>query len=164
MGDHLATLFTMTTYGSWLRGDSRGWVEDNVTYPPNLILEEGDRKRMKHPAFMFASQDLFRIGEMIGKSLKERLGQRILAMTVQRWHVHFVVMASEVDIPKIAKCAKDAVRWGMRPGRPIWTDGYDKRYCFDDQSVGNRIEYVERHNLEAGWPARPWKFIDVPSF
>jgi hypothetical protein len=57
------------------------------------------------------------------------------------------------------KCAKDAVRYGLSPGRPIWTDGCDKRFCFDVRSVQNRIRYVERHNEQYGWPAKPWSFI-----
>ena len=32
-------MVTMTTYGTWLRGDARGWVEDGRTYPANPALE-----------------------------------------------------------------------------------------------------------------------------
>lgn len=35
MGKTLGTMFTMTTYGSWLRGDERGWIEDGKLMPPN---------------------------------------------------------------------------------------------------------------------------------
>jgi len=44
--------------------------------------------------------------------------------------------------------------------RPIWGDGYDKRFCYDERSVRVRIEYVQRHNLAAGRPAKPWGFIE----
>ncbi len=81
-------------------------------------------------------------------------------MTVQTWHAHIVVGACEHPVEKTAKCAKDAVRWGLRPGRPIWGDGYDKRFCFDEDSVHSRIEYVERHNTVTGLPAKPWQFIE----
>jgi hypothetical protein len=54
---------------------------------------------------------------------------------------------------------KDAVRWALKPDRPIWAADYDKRFCFTAPSVINRIDYVERHNLEDGLPRRPWNFI-----
>ena len=38
MGRAVATLFTITTYGNWLRGDQRGWVEDGVVYPAEPAL------------------------------------------------------------------------------------------------------------------------------
>jgi hypothetical protein len=105
---------------------------------------------------------LLEIGAMMGKSLRERLRLQIFAMTVQRWHAHFIVGPTIVDVPDIVKCAKEAVRYGLRPGRPIWTDGYDKRFCFDRLTLANRIRYVERHNVERGLPARPWDFIVDP--
>jgi hypothetical protein len=90
----------------------------------------------------------------------KRLRLRVGAITVQSWHVHFIVAATACDVATIAKCAKDAVRWGLRINRPIWSDGYDKRFCFDERSVQARVAYVERHNLERGWLARLWDFIE----
>jgi hypothetical protein len=54
----LAIMFTMTTYGTWLRGDQRHWVEDGILYPPNPTLESADRARMKHPEFLFPQDRL----------------------------------------------------------------------------------------------------------
>ena len=159
-----AIMLTMTTYGTWLRGDQRGWVDDGRILPANPIIEDGDRKRMKHSVYLFERDRLLDVGEFVGSSLRERLELRILALTVQTRHVHLLIGPTNHDIAKIAKCAKDAVRWGLRPKRPIWSDGYDKRYCFDETSVWNRIRYIERHNLEQDWPAKPWPFLDTPSF
>jgi hypothetical protein len=159
MGSTRAILFTMTTYGTWLRGDRRGWVEDGVIFPPNPELEIADRYRLKHPVYKFPENRLLEIGTMIGESLINRKQVSILALHVGTWHTHFLIGATTHELGNIAKCAKDAVRWGLRVDRPIWTDGYDKRFCFDEQSVRNRVKYVERHNTAAGLPARPWKFI-----
>jgi hypothetical protein len=156
----LAIMFTMTTYGMWLRGDARGWVDDGVIYPPDPEMEAVDRTSMKHSRFLFVLAQCQEIGRWIGESLTERLKLRIGALTVQPWHVHFVAGATDEPAALIIKCAKDAVRWGLRIGRPIWSDGYDKRFCYDWPAVRNRVAYVERHNLERGWPARPWGFIE----
>jgi hypothetical protein len=159
MRNTVAIMVTMTTYGTWLRGDRRGWVEDGVIMPPDPPLEERDRDRMKHAAYLFAEEQLLEIGAMMGKSLNERLQMRIVALTVQRWHAHLVVAATSHPVADVVRCAKEAVRYGLCPGRPIWTGGYDKRFCFDRPTAEARIRYVERHNLERGWPARPWDFI-----
>lgn len=156
----LGTMFTITTYGTWLRGDRRGWADEGRILAPDPVLEDADRARMRHPVWLFAKADLLRIGAMVGDSLRSRLGQRILALTVGAWHAHWVVGASVHRPPAVVKCAKDAVRYGLRPGRPIWTDGYDKRFCFDEPALRARIAYVERHNTAHGWPARPWDFIE----
>jgi len=161
MGSTLGTLFTMTTYGTWLRGDQRGWVDDGILMPPNPAIEAADRARLKHDPFRFAAEDFLRVGQMIGDSLQKRMELRILALTVQAWHVHLVVGSTTHEVSAIAKCAKDAVRWGLRPGRPIWTDDYDKRFCFDEPTLANRIVYVERHNVAIGLPPRPWGFIET---
>jgi hypothetical protein len=159
MGSTRAILFTMTTYGTWLRGDRRGWVEDGVIFPPNPELEIADRNRLKYPVYKFPEKRLLEIGEMIGGSLISRRKLQILALHVGTWHTHFVIGATTHSLGDISKCAKDAVRWGLRIDRPIWTDGYDKQFCFDEQSLRHRVRYVERHNIAAGWPARPWEFI-----
>jgi hypothetical protein len=114
---------------------------------------------MKYEPFLFDRSRLGEIGEWMGASLAERKGAAIYALTVQSWHCHVVIGPTNHDIADVVKCAKDAVRYGMRVGRPIWTDGYDKRFCFDETALRMRIEYVERHNLDSGWAARPWGFL-----
>src|SRR3972149_2022507 len=103
------TMYTMTTYGTWLRGDYRGWVEEGRIMPPDPELESSDAARMKCEVFLFDRNELPRIGTMIGTSLRSRLQQRIFALAVQRWHVQFVVAASSRRPPEVVKCAKEAV-------------------------------------------------------
>ena len=159
MNDTLAILFTFTTYGTWLRGDERGWIEDGRLMPPDPVLERDDRDRMKGELFLFCKADLHCVGAAIGESLIERKDALIYALTVQTWHIHFVIASARHPVADIAKCAKDAVRWRLRPERRIWTKHYDKRFCFDNATVRDRIAYVERHNERIGWPAKPWPFI-----
>ncbi len=149
----------MTTYGTWLRGDVRGWVDEGTVFPPDPILEAADRARLKYPPMLFTPEQCRQAGECIGDTLISRCNLTFFAMTVQPWHVHFVTSAPAAAVSHVAKCAKDAARWGLRIGRPIWGTGYDKRYCYDVEAVRNRILYVERHNLAAGGPAKPWAFI-----
>lgn len=158
-GTNQAIMFTITTYGTWLRGDMRGWVDDGITFPPDPVLEQFDAMRMRHPAFKFSREVRLSVGEAIGAALTTRLQLTVYALCVQSWHSHFVTGACAHDVAKIVKCAKDAARWCLRINRPIWAEGYDKRFCFDHQSVANRIAYVERHNLQDGLSGNPWSFV-----
>ena len=165
MPNTLAILVTMTTYGTWLRGDRRGWVDDGEILPPKPLLEASDRERMKHAPFLFDRARLVDVGQMIGTSLVERKQVTLLALSVGDWHCHFVIGTTAHPIGDVVKCAKDAVRYGLRPGRPVWTANYDKRFCFDRSATRNRVRYVERHNEREGWPPRPWPFIiDVEEY
>jgi len=162
MGNTLGTMLTMTTYGTWLRGDVRGWIDAGRVMPPEPVLELRDRQRMKHPVYLFNPNALLEIGEAIGRSLLDRKRVSIYAMTVQTWHIHIVVGVTSAPMSELVKCVKDAARWHLRAGRPIWGGGYDKRFCFDETSLQARINYVESHNTANGWPPRPWDFIVSP--
>ena len=159
MGKTLATMITLTTYGTWLRGDRRGWVDRGIVLPPDPILEEADRRRLEHEPWFFPRELRHRVGQAMGESYLARTRGAIYAMTVCSWHAHIVVGPAAADMAVQAKCLKDAVRWELGVGRPIWGDGYDKRYCFDAASVLARVEYVQRHNIEDGLPPAPWDFI-----
>jgi len=159
MGNTLATMLTVTTYGTWLRGDRRGWVDDGKILPADPDLESADRSRMKYPPYLFSRDRRYDIGTFIGESLIARLELSIHALHVGTWHAHIVVGATHHHISEVAKCAKDAVRYGLRAGRPIWTADFDNRFCFDIRAVLARIRYVERHNESMGLPAAPCPFI-----
>lgn len=117
---------------------------------------------MRLAPYLFNSADLSGVGQAIGDSIRGRLGLSLWALTVQAWHAHFVVGQTDVAMDRVAKCAKDAVRWALRPNRPIWTQGYDKRFCFDRPDVWRRLCYVEQHNIDRGLPAKPWAFLEEP--
>jgi len=66
MANTLAIMMTMTTYGTWLRGDARGWVDKGVVFPPDPDLEATDCARLKHSIYRFADADWYRVGSMMG--------------------------------------------------------------------------------------------------
>ena len=74
-------------------------------------------------------------------------GQRIYALSVKATHVHIVVDNTSQPISRIIAYYKKAGRLALKAngytGR-LWTKGYDKRFCFDRESLGRRIAYVER--------------------
>jgi hypothetical protein len=158
MGDAVGTMVTMTTYGTWLRGDQRGWVDEGLLQPPAPSLEEHDRELLLHDPWEFHFDTLIPIGESIGKNLQKRLNVVVLALTVQQRHSHFVIAQSDEPIGDIVKCAKDAARWQLRVHRPLWTEGCDKRFCYDEQSLEARIRYVNDHNVATFGVPHPWSW------
>ena len=72
----LGIMFTISTYGTWLRGDARGWVDDGVVFPPDPQLEAADRDRMKYPPFYFDRDARFIVGTAMGEALISRMKYR----------------------------------------------------------------------------------------
>ena len=75
--------------------------------------------------------------------------QRIFALAVQPNHVHIVAEYVPQPISKIVAYYKKSARLALKDlghkGK-LWTRGYDKRFCFDEANLRQRIEYVEGHN------------------
>jgi REP element-mobilizing transposase RayT len=78
-----------------------------------------------------------------------RLNQNILALAVCSNHVHVVVDYVPIPVGKIVSHYKNAAQVALRrvgvAGR-VWTKGFDKRYCFDEQTLKSRIDYVNSHH------------------
>ena len=165
MHDALAIMMTITTHGTWLPEEERQYVEQDVILPSEPIGEVTDGQPNERPsAFVFSRDQLQYVGKLIGTSLQEQLGLRIWALAVQTWYAHLVVAATREPIDRIVQCAGQAVEEGLELRRPVWGDGYLKRFCFDEETVGRWIRYVERHNIAVELPPRPWPFIETPNF
>lgn len=139
-------LLTWTTYGTWLLGDARGWVDQGIVFPAAPHIQLADRRRLKHPPFLFPPMQQSAAVEFCTSAMKS-LGTAPLALHIGSWHVHIVIPYLHVPLPAIVKTVKDGIRRGLDHRRPIWTDGYDRRFCFDYASLQNRVDYVRRHNL-----------------
>src|SRR4030042_2968560 len=145
MAKTLGYMITWTTYGTWLQGDVRGWVEDGNTYQVYPRIEEANRKQMQHLAVRLTKGERDVVREAILGKARERK-QKICAISVGTNHVHIVLEYVACPIPKVVQAYKNSAtvslkRNGLR-GR-VWTSGYDKRYCFDEGALRKRIEYVE---------------------
>jgi len=78
----------------------------------------------------------------------ERIGHKIEALAVCTNHVHLVARTCEESIESIVSRYKNVAMFALYkdgPVRRIWTRGFDKRFCFNEKSLNQRIEYVKRH-------------------
>lgn len=162
MNDALAIMLTMTTHGTSLSGQERRCVEQGVILPGEPLHQEAAPQDAGPPPLRFSHDETQFVGKLVGAWLNERLNLRIWALTVQIWYTHLVIAATKEPVSRIVQCADEAVQEGLERRRPIWADGYDKRYSFDDETTRQWIAYVERHNLAVDLPPRPWPFIETP--
>ena len=146
-GDPLGFFLTWVTYGTWLPGDARGWVE----YRHGWQLPDPMRE-LESMAMM--TEDACRLNED-----QRRAVERQLAETCQhrRWHlhaancrsnhVHVVVSAPEAPPKKIrsdlkawaTRCLKE----GFDPNRKNWwAERGSIRYVNDESSLETAVIYV----------------------
>jgi hypothetical protein len=158
--DVLAMMITLTTYGASLTEEERRWVDQEIILPAEPVRQGADPAETEHAPLVLAHDQLHHVGALIGSALGDRLRLRIWALTVQKWYAHTVIAASAQPVSRIVRSIENAVREGLELKRPVWGQGYDKRLCFDEDSVRQWIAYVQRNNLAAGRPANPWPFIE----
>jgi hypothetical protein len=148
MAETVGYLITWTTYGSWLQGDKRGYVKKGITYPSKGSLADSNSQRLSKEAVELTKKHR----QIAANAISEKAGQlnqKIYALAVTSKHIHIVADYIHKPIGQVVSHYKNAAQVALRKaglcGR-IWTKGFDKRYCFDEQSLRNRICYVESHN------------------
>ena len=145
MGKTLGYMVTWTTYGTRLQGDKRGWVKDGNTYKVNPCIEEANKEQMQHTSVKLTNMERDLVREAILGKARERR-QKIYAINVRTNHVHIVFDNGTYPISQVVQAYKNAATAALRENGfygKIWTSGYDKRYCFNEKAMRNRIEYVE---------------------
>jgi hypothetical protein len=147
MPDPIAYFITWPTYGTWLPGDERGWVEYRHGWQlPNHNLEQICR------ASMTESQCLLSLSE------REIVLQQILETCDFRKWVHFasdcrsnhahIVIGAPNTSPK--KIRKDIKAWCTRRLRERsraeqenwWAERGSIRFVWTEDSLANVVQYV----------------------
>src|SRR4030042_3733900 len=141
-------MMTWTTYGTWLQGDRRGYVKKGTVYPANESLAESNEQNLVKKPVTLSKEHRAIVTKVITEKA-HRLNQRIHALAVRSNHVHIVAEYIPMPISSVVKSYKMSAQIALRKvclsGR-VWTKGFDKRYCFDRQSLKKRIDYVHSHN------------------
>ena len=147
MAKTLGYMITWTTYGTWLQGDERGYVKNGRIYPGNKDLIQTNKRAQLQDAVRLSKAQQ----QVVRKAITEEAalqGQRIYALAVHPTHVHVVAQYVPQPISKIVAYYKKAARLALKAldhnGR-LWTNGYDKRFCFDRTTLEQRIKYVQGH-------------------
>jgi REP element-mobilizing transposase RayT len=151
MARTLGYMITFTTYGTWLQGDKRGFVKDGKTYAANQSFADSNRQDLsKSPVRLSKTHRAIAARAICEKA--GLMGQKILALAVCSNHVHILVDYISLPIGKVVSYYKNSEQAALRKvglaGR-VWTKGFDKRYCFDEEALKSRIDYVNSHHKDA---------------
>ncbi len=138
---------TWTTYGSWLQGNKKGYVKNGITLKANPELEKSNKALLKHNEINIPKSLRTIVKNAILKEAEE-IGQKVYAIAVCSNHVHIVVESigkkCGYSVGRFKKAATNKLRkYGFHD--KVWTKGFDKRYCYNEQELEKKIKYVQRH-------------------
>lgn len=148
----LAFLITWTTYGSWLPGDARGWVNRRE---PGIQPPDASRERF---AISALATDVVQLNEkqrqIVDATIRRHCQLRdwpLHALSVQATHVH-VVVSADVAPEKVleqfkAWCTRrlnEAEAAGADPTgqHKWWTRHGSTKWIKDEAYLNNAIRYV----------------------
>lgn len=98
---------------------------------------------MKSDPVYFNSREQTVLHDAIVAATKE-YDYRLFAVSIERWHIHWLADHGFDPVETMVGRLKNRMRKALNRGR-IWTEGYDKRFCFDSESVLRRFDYIRRH-------------------
>jgi hypothetical protein len=152
MADPLAYLVTWSTYGTWLPGDERGWVEYRHGWqlPDPARQLEAEAKMTEDACRLDVAQR-----ELVHKTIERHCtirGWKLHAVNCRTNHMHVVVTANHrpevVRAQFKAWCTRRLKELEVARGRvaPIrenwWAERGSQRYVNDDDSLEAAIIYV----------------------
>lgn len=149
----IAFFLTWTTYGTWLPGDARGWVEYRKGFQlPDPMLELECAARMTEDACRLTSDQRELINRQVAETCKYK-GWQLHAVNCRSNHVHVVLtsMASPKVIREQLKawCTRRLNEHQAALGIPSrhqrtkwWTERGSIRWIFTESDLADAIEYV----------------------
>lgn len=144
----LGYMITWTTYGTWLQGDERWYVKDGQTLPPDENLKSANQRNQKFQIVTLDDNQKQIVKDAIIAE-SQRVNHKILALAVCSNHIHLVALANSEPMEQFVRRYKAAGTNALRRyySNKIWTKGYDKRFCFSQEQLKRKIEYVNHHNI-----------------
>ncbi len=147
MRDPIAFFITWPTYGTWLPGDERGWVEYHHGWQlPNSNLEHFCRASMTEKQCLLSMYERKLVLEQILETCKFRKWVHF-ASDCRSNHAHIVIGATNTHPKKIrvdlkAWCTR-RLRERSRPEQlNWWAERGSTRYIWTEDSLAQVIEYV----------------------
>jgi len=140
-------MITWTTYGTWLQGDKRGFVKNGTILPANDKLKFANQKQQKFQTVKLDSSQKHIVHKAILQEAR-KINQKILASTVCSNHVHIVAKVSSESIEQVVHRYKRLSTFVLRKAGlkgKVWSTGFDKRFCFTDKAIEQKVKYVNGH-------------------
>lgn len=138
----LATFVTTTTFGSWLPGDVRGYVDNGQMLPPRPLLSAHVKQQLKRAMVVFSRNDQ----DLLFDSLRDaalEFGYRLTDAVVEATHVHWII-GHDDGVSAMVGRLKTRMRQRLNRGR-IWTADFSHRLLFNDGELFNARNYLTKH-------------------
>jgi REP element-mobilizing transposase RayT len=147
MDDPIAFFLTVTSYGTWLPGDGRGWIEYRHGWKlPDPAREREAKARMTVDACRFTLEQRALVERQIEETCEHR-GWTLHAVSCRSNHLHVVVTARNTSPKKIRLDIKAWCTRRLKESDPTraqwWTDRGSIRWVFDEESLGTVMQYVD---------------------
>ena len=149
-GDPLAYFLTWVTYGTWLPGDQRGWIEYRRGWQlPDPMMELESRARMIEDACRLDLEQRQRVEDQIRETCEFR-GWILHAVNCRSNHVH-VVLTAPLHPKKVRSQLKSwttrrlkelAMSRGEDARENWWAERGSQRYINDEAGLEAVILYV----------------------
>jgi hypothetical protein len=138
-------MVTTTTYGTWLPGDTRGYVEKGIVLPANPEREAFALERMasQKPVILTASQQNKVFESLQAASIE--FGYELTDASIECWHLHWLISHGYDSIATMVGRLKNRMRQALNIGR-IWTEGYYDSRLFNATAIDARRNYIARHD------------------
>jgi len=149
MGENLGYFITWTTYGTWLPGDHRGWVDRKRKHGEGAedsrpALASVARGTLVEPPLIL-DRPLRAIVEQVIRRICGENQWRLQTLQVRSNHVHLVVTAPAVGpghVMALLKVRATQALRGVIPRRHYWTRYGSMRYLKTETSLQAAIRYV----------------------
>ncbi len=136
-------MITTTSYGSWLPGDLRGYVENGLILPgdPNRLQQA--TQRMTGTPIIFAPNQQSILFDALRTACDE-FHYELTDASIESWHLHWMCHHGFDSVATMVGRLKNRMRQALGIGR-IWTEGYFDSKCFEIEMVEARRGYIARH-------------------
>jgi REP element-mobilizing transposase RayT len=151
MLDEPVYFLTWTTYGSWLPGDDRGWV-DAATSGAVAPINRGDATRLQKSRAVMRAVSVFlddvarRLVEQTIREVCTHSKWHLFAVNARSNHVHVVVRAAELKPERVMNALKS---WCSRrlnehhgTNNRWWTRHGSTRWINREDDLNTAIHYV----------------------
>lgn len=140
----LAYFITFTVYGTFLQGDSRGWVSRRMrAEKPQPLLQQWHRRRLRYDVLLLTPQQRSAV-EKETRRLCEFRGWTLWEVNARTNHVHSVISAFRHSGETVrnqlkANCTRALrERWPVFANRPVWSVGGDWQ-CINSEHDLNQV-------------------------
>ena len=156
MSEPLAYFLTWVTYGTWLHGDERGWVNKNCNCfgadlgPPSETLCNYSKSLLKHDPVILNKDERLTVESAIAGVCKFR-NWELCACSCRSNHVHAVVKAGDTPPKVVATQLKAYATRALKNIHSLmyqhfWAKDGSNRLLFTEESVEKTIYYVQHQD------------------